>query len=276
MQRITDAEAEQILRGATPMGRPDLAPLVHAVADFRATAQHAAPTPSAALLARLDGSAVFASIEQAAASPDCVDSRSGGVATVLRRGATRLAGGVLGLGVGGLLLLGAGGAATAATAAIVGVGFAGGLPASLQEGFDLVTGQEQSSDLTDSEGDGSGDPSTLVGDGADATSAPSDPTTEDGESASSGLGNGDGTGNGGTSNGVGNGGTSNGYGTENAPSSDDGSDDGDSTAPGNSGNSNGNGQGNGQGNGGTSNGVGNGGTSNGNGTGNKKSSSSED
>lgn len=117
---ITDAEAQQLLSGATPEGRPELAELAASIADVRRDAsQLAAPQPSAALAARLDQPALGVS--------------AGSEPTPLK-GIKKMAASIAGLGLAAKLA-----AATGVLAlGLTGVGAAGALPGPAQDAFDGV------------------------------------------------------------------------------------------------------------------------------------------
>ena len=117
---ITDAEAQQLLSGATPEGRPELAELAASIADVRRDAsQLVAPQPSAALAARLDQPALGVS---AGAEPTPL------------KGIKKMAASIAGLGLAAKLA-----AATGVLAlGLTGVGAAGALPGPAQDAFDGV------------------------------------------------------------------------------------------------------------------------------------------
>jgi hypothetical protein len=123
---ITDTEAQQLLSGTTPAGRPELSAFAASIADVRRDAAHlAAPQPSVALAARLERPALGAS-----------EARRNGVTTaaspIARFGiAAKIAAAV------GVLALG-----------LLGVGAAGALPGAAQDAFDGVV-----STLTPTEGE---------------------------------------------------------------------------------------------------------------------------
>ncbi|MBX9719504.1 MAG: hypothetical protein K2X36_11785 [Microbacteriaceae bacterium] len=117
---ITDAEAQQLLSGATPEGRSELAELAASIADVRRDAsQLAAPQPSAALAARLDQPALGVS--------------AGSEPTPLK-GIKKMAASLAGLSLAAKLA-----AATGVLAlGLTGVGAAGALPGPAQDAFDGV------------------------------------------------------------------------------------------------------------------------------------------
>jgi hypothetical protein len=140
---ITDAEAEQLLAGTTPEGRPELAALAASIADVRAVSTAAAPQLSAALAARLESPVPAGAVADAQPA----------------RGIRKMVASIAGLGVAakvaaasGVLALGLVGVGAA--------GAAGALPAPAQEVFDdvittvLVTEDDT---LTEGETDGTTD-----------------------------------------------------------------------------------------------------------------------
>lgn len=141
---ITDAEAERLLAGTTPEGRPELQMLAASIADVRAVSPVAAPQPSAALAARLESPVptlgAAAEVEPARGIKKMVASIAGlGVAAKVAAASGVLALGLVGVGAAGA---------------------AGALPAPAQEVFDdvittvLVTEDDT---LTEGETDGTTD-----------------------------------------------------------------------------------------------------------------------
>lgn len=147
---ITDAEAQQLLSGATPAGRPELDELAASIADVRRDAsQLTAPQPSAALAARLDQPALGVS---AGAEPTPL------------KGIKKMAASIAGLGLAAKLA-----AATGVLAlGLTGVGAAGALPGPAQDAFDGVV-----SSFTSTEDE-------VVDDGAAEECVVDDGTTDDG------------------------------------------------------------------------------------------------
>lgn len=117
---ITDAEAQQLLSGATPEGRPELAELAASITVVRREAsQLAAPQPSAALAARLEQPALGVSV---------------GAEPTPLKGIKKMAASLAGLSLAAKLA-----AATGVLAlGLTGVGAAGALPGPAQEAFDGV------------------------------------------------------------------------------------------------------------------------------------------
>jgi hypothetical protein len=117
---ITDAEAQQLLSGATPEGRPELAELAASITVVRREAsQLAAPQPSAALAARLERPALGVSV---------------GAEPTPLKGIKKMAASLAGLSLAAKLA-----AATGVLAlGLTGVGAAGALPGPAQEAFDGV------------------------------------------------------------------------------------------------------------------------------------------
>lgn len=158
---ITDAEAQQLLSGATPEGHPELSALAASIADVRRdAAQVPAPQPSFALAAQLahptPGASTRLRREMKRATP------------IARFGlAAKIAAAV------GVLALG-----------FLGVGAAGALPGAAQDAFDdvvstIVPSEGESTDdgLVDDDGVGGG---TAGGDGAAEECVVDDGATDDG------------------------------------------------------------------------------------------------
>ncbi len=116
---ITDAEAQQLLSGATPEGRPELAQLAASIADVRRASLSDAPQPSAALAQRLDQPALGV---------------SAGAEQKPVKGIKKMAASIAGLSLAAKLA-----AATGVLAlGLTGVGAAGALPGPAQDAFDGV------------------------------------------------------------------------------------------------------------------------------------------
>lgn len=140
---ITDAEAEQLLAGTTPAGRPEFATLAASIADARVVSTAAAPQPSAALAARLESPVPAGAVADAQPA----------------RGIKKMVATIAGLGVAakvaaasGVLALGLVGVGAA--------GAAGALPAPAQQVFDDVIETvivPEGDTLTEGEGEGVGD-----------------------------------------------------------------------------------------------------------------------
>lgn len=158
---ITDAEAQQLLSGATPEGHPELSALAASIADVRRdAAQVPAPQPSFALAAQLahptPGASTPLRRERKRATP------------IARFGlAAKIAAAV------GVLALG-----------FLGVGAAGALPGAAQDAFDDVVSTIVSSEgdttgdgVADDEGVGDG---TAGGDGTADECVVDDGTTDEG------------------------------------------------------------------------------------------------
>ncbi len=157
---ITDAEAQQLLSGATPEGRPELAELAASIADVRRDAsQLAAPQPSAALAARLDQPALGVS---AGAEPTPL------------KGIKKMAASIAGLGLAAKLA-----AATGVLAlGLTGVGAAGALPGPAQDAFDGVVSSFTSTE--DEVVDDGAAEECVVDDGAVDDGTTDDGTTDEG------------------------------------------------------------------------------------------------
>ena len=137
---ITDAEAQQLLSGATPEGHPELSALAASIADVRRNAaQVPAPQPSFALAAQLEHP-----------TPEVNRTRrseSKRATSVSRFGlAAKIAAAVAALAVG-----------------FVGIGAAGALPGAAQDAFDDVVSTIVSSSIDTTEDGAAGDEE--VGDG---------------------------------------------------------------------------------------------------------------
>lgn len=116
---ITDAEAQQLLAGETPKGRPELAELTASIVDVRRAYSQAAPQPSVALVARLEQPALGGSV---------------GSESEPTRGIKKMVSTISGLGIAAKIA-----AASAILAlGLAGVGAAGALPGPAQDAFDLV------------------------------------------------------------------------------------------------------------------------------------------
>lgn len=137
--RITDHEAELLLAGRTPAGRPDFGELAASVASFRSAALEAAPRPSAALTARLGlppqevlsalaTSSDASSGRLGAGPPADVIAARGSRSGVVRRAVER----VSGLGLTARIAAGVGALALGITV----TGVAGALPGGMQDAFD--------------------------------------------------------------------------------------------------------------------------------------------
>ncbi|MBX9472997.1 hypothetical protein [Microcella sp.] len=116
---FTDAEAQQLLSGETPAGRPELAGLAASIADVRRASLEVAPQPSVALASYLEQPALGVS---AGAEPTRL------------KGIKKMVASIAGLGIAakvaaasGVLVLG-----------LAGVGAAGALPGPAQDAFDDV------------------------------------------------------------------------------------------------------------------------------------------
>lgn len=119
---ITDTEAEQLLAGTTPEGRPDLAVLAASIAGARAVSTAADPQPSVALAARLD-------------SPVPVGAR---VETQPARGIKKMVASLAGLGIAAKIAAGSGALALGLVGMAGAAGAVGALPGPAQDVFDGV------------------------------------------------------------------------------------------------------------------------------------------
>jgi hypothetical protein len=149
--RISDDDAEALLRGDASGVSPELAALAKSLTEFRASAFAPAAQPSAALLARLEADAPV---------PAGAISR--------KRRVRRMLSWFTGLGVLAKIVLGS----TVAAAAVTGAGAAGALPGGAQDVFNTVvsvvvpaTDDEPESTPTD---DPSVEPSPEPTDGAES------------------------------------------------------------------------------------------------------------
>ena len=116
---ITDAEAQRLLRGDVPDGRPELADLAASIADVRHHVMRAEPTPSAALAARLEQPTLGVSVGSEPTPPKGIKKMVASIAGLGIAAKVAAASGVLALG-------------------LAGVGAAGALPGPAQEAFDVV------------------------------------------------------------------------------------------------------------------------------------------
>ena len=161
---ITDAEAQQLLSGATPEGHPELSALAASIADVRRdAAQVPAPQPSFALAAQL-------------AHPTPGSSRT-------RRSERKRATSIARFGLAAKIAAALGVFALG----FVGIGAAGALPGAAQDAFDDVVSTivSTSSDTTgdgvaDDEGVGDG---TVGGDGSAEECVVDESATDDGAGA---------------------------------------------------------------------------------------------
>ncbi len=116
---ITDAEAQRLLNGDVPDGRPELAELAASIADVRHHVMRAEPTPSAALAAHLEQPTLGVSV--------------GGEPTV-PKGIKKMVASIAGLGIAAKVAAASGVLALG----LAGVGAAGALPGPAQDAFDDV------------------------------------------------------------------------------------------------------------------------------------------
>lgn len=116
---ITDAEAQRLLSGDVPDGRPELAELAASIADVRQHVMRAEPTPSAALAARLEQPTLGVSVGAEPTSPKGIKKMVASIAGLGIAAKVAAASGVLALG-------------------LAGVGAAGALPGPAQDAFDDV------------------------------------------------------------------------------------------------------------------------------------------
>ncbi len=161
---ITDAEAQQLLSGETPAGRPELTALAASIADVRRVSLDGAPQPSAALAAYLEQPALGVS---AGAEPTRL------------KGIKKMVASFAGLGLAAKLA-----AATGVLAlGLTGVGAAGALPGPAQQAFDDVVSTIVPTEDTVDEGIVD---ECVVDDGVvddEITSTVEDGTTDDGTDA---------------------------------------------------------------------------------------------
>lgn len=116
---ITDAEAQQLLSGETPAGRPELDSLAASISDVRRASLEVAPQPSEALAAYLEQPALGV---------------SAGTEPTPLKGIKKMVAPFSGLGIAAKIA-----AATGVLAlGITGVGAAGALPGGAQQAFDDV------------------------------------------------------------------------------------------------------------------------------------------
>ncbi|MDO9591029.1 MAG: hypothetical protein Q7J04_07810, partial [Microcella sp.] len=116
---ITDVEAQQLLAGVTPEGRPELAELAASIAEVRHSSRQVAPQPTAALMAQLERPTLVGSV---------------GAESTPAKGIKKMLAAIAGLGIAAKVA-----AATGVLAlGLTGVGAAGALPGPAQEAFDGV------------------------------------------------------------------------------------------------------------------------------------------
>lgn len=139
--RITDTEAELLLAGTTPQGRPEFSALADSVTEFRTAAFQTVPQPSAALAARLglpqDALVSAMASAPAVATRHITTESSAAVATAEAqnpRGIKKMFEWIAGLGLAAKIAAGTG----ALALGITGVGAAGALPGGAQDAFDTV------------------------------------------------------------------------------------------------------------------------------------------
>jgi hypothetical protein len=128
--RIAERDAAALLKGQTPAGRPDLAPLADSFMTLRAAAFRRPPRPSVELALRLG----------LTAPSSLADARTVDAQASTRRGAPKAARArrtvswVLGLGLATKIVVGV----SAGALAVTGAGAAGVLPLGTQDAFDTV------------------------------------------------------------------------------------------------------------------------------------------
>lgn len=139
--RITDTEAELLLAGTTPEGRPEFSALADAVVGIRQAAFETVPQPSVALAARLglpQDALVSAMASAPAASSNLMNVETPSAATAAEasrtKGIKRMFEWIAGLGLAAKIAAGTG----ALALGITGVGAAGALPGGAQDAFDTV------------------------------------------------------------------------------------------------------------------------------------------
>jgi hypothetical protein len=136
--RITDDQAEAVLRGRTPHARDELSPFAAAVAGFRDSSLGTSPRPSAAVASRLDLDRVSTVGLIPRENPDMTSPTPHPAASTRRR---RVAVEWLaGLGLAAKIAIGATAAAAAGVAGAGAAGAAGVLPTPAQAVFEQVTG----------------------------------------------------------------------------------------------------------------------------------------
>ncbi len=175
VKRIDDTEAEQLLAGMTPAGRPELRDLAGALGSARAAAQSVtAPQPSALVMARLEGQSLPPVSNSG--EVDVTSSSADGRATlVVRRPA--FSGGVRsmmewisGVSLTSKIAIGMG----VVVFGVAGVGAAGALPGPAQSAFDTIV-----STVTGSEPEVDDDPAGYVDDESDVDDDPARPDEDE-------------------------------------------------------------------------------------------------
>jgi hypothetical protein len=182
-KRVSDREADALLSGQTPVGRPELGDLASMMSELRdASRSVPAPLSSAAFQARLDDhlvaslsmndDAISASSPIAGATPTSV-----GQPSALTQGVRKMIAWLAGLGLASKIALGTGVMVVAAS----GVGAAGALPGPVQSAFDTivstVTGSDDELDddparVDDDESDVDDDPVRVDDDESDVDDDP--------------------------------------------------------------------------------------------------------
>jgi hypothetical protein len=150
--RITDDDAEALVKGAAPAERPDLTTLAHSITEFRAAAFVVPPRPSAELRARLELApeseiSTAAHPNEVAVSIDATQpATSRPVASMGRM--KRMFAWLTGLGLAAKVVLGV---SVAAAAGVTGVGAAVGIDAIVSTTSEQkqVTTDDEATDPTD-------------------------------------------------------------------------------------------------------------------------------
>ncbi|MFN4001720.1 hypothetical protein [Microcella sp.] len=167
-KRIDDTEAEQLLAGMTPAGRPELRDLADALGSVRTSALAvAAPQPNERLVARLEGQAL-APISITGVADVATPSTAGTASHAVRRpafieGVRSMMEWISGVSLTSKIAIGMG----VVVFGVTGVGAAGALPGPAQSAFDTIV-----STVTGSEPEVDDDPAPFVDDESDVDDDP--------------------------------------------------------------------------------------------------------
>lgn len=178
MHRISDDDAQALVKGHAPVARPELAHLAGSMSEFRSAAFETVPRPSAELASRLDlaRASRISTLDMAVSDSDMVQTQSvaASEAGSHKKGAKNLISWFVGLGLGTKIVLGA----TVAVAATTGAGAAGALPDGAQDAFDKVVSVVSSTEEPET------DTTAVVDDTEEPTVAVTPETSSFGESVS--------------------------------------------------------------------------------------------
>lgn len=167
-KRIDDTEAEQLLAGMTPAGRPELRDLADAIGSVRMTAQAVtAPQPNERLVARLEGQ-TLAPISITDEAGVAASSTAGQASHAVRRpafieGVRSMFQWISGISLTSKIAVGMG----VVVFGVTGVGAAGALPGPAQSAFDTIV-----STVSGTESEVDDDPAPYVDDESDVDDDP--------------------------------------------------------------------------------------------------------